>query len=124
MGVLDRSRMQSGIRDPQLSTLDSRLSTLDSRLMTEWFEEWFGEEYLRLYPHRDDHEAERAVALIGRSVSLRPGWRVLDVACGAGRHTKAFQELGARCNGLDLSAALLRVARRITGAPLIKGRHA
>ena len=73
----------------------------------------------RLYPHRDDHEAERAVALIGRSVSLRPGWRVLDVACGAGRHTKAFQEPGARCNGLDLSAALLRVARRITGAPLI-----
>ena len=27
--------------------------------MTEWFEEWFGEEYLRLYPHRDDAEAER-----------------------------------------------------------------
>ena len=26
----------------------------------EWFEEWFGEEYLRLYPHRDDTEAERA----------------------------------------------------------------
>ena len=32
--------------------------------MTEWFEEWFGEEYLQLYPHRDDAEAERAVALI------------------------------------------------------------
>ena len=32
--------------------------------MTEWFEEWFGEEYLRLYPHRDAAEAERAVALI------------------------------------------------------------
>ena len=25
--------------------------------MAEWFEEWFGEEYLQLYPHRDDAEA-------------------------------------------------------------------
>ncbi len=32
--------------------------------MTEWFEEWFGEEYLQLYPHRDAAEAERAVGLI------------------------------------------------------------
>ena len=34
--------------------------------MTEWFEEWFGEEYLQLYPHRDDADAERAVALSER----------------------------------------------------------
>jgi hypothetical protein len=33
----------------------------------EWFEEWFGEEYLRLYPHRDDRDAERAVSLIHSS---------------------------------------------------------
>ena len=54
--------------------------------MTEWFEEWFGEEYLQLYPHRDAAEAERAVALILDRVGFAPGWRVLDVACGAGRH--------------------------------------
>ena len=63
--------------------------------MTEWFEEWFGEEYLQLYPHRDAAEAERAVALIGERVGLRSaGWRVLDVACGAGRHARAFEEAG------------------------------
>jgi SAM-dependent methyltransferase len=88
--------------------------------MTEWFEEWFGEEYLRLYPHRDDAEAERAVALIGRTVCLRPGWRVLDVACGAGRHARAFVTAGARCFGLDLSATLLRLARQVTDAPLVR----
>lgn len=88
--------------------------------MTEWFEEWFGEEYLRLYPHRDDHEAERAVSLITRSVSLQPGWRVLDVACGAGRHARAFEAAGARCTGLDLSATLLQVARGLTRAPLVR----
>lgn len=88
--------------------------------MTEWFEEWFGEDYLRLYPHRDDADAEHAVALIGRTVGLQRGWRVLDVACGAGRHAKPFMSAGARYFGLDLSAALLRLARRVTEAPLIR----
>ena len=86
----------------------------------EWFEEWFGEEYLRLYPHRDDAEAERAVALISRTVPFQPGWRVLDVACGAGRHARAFGAAGARCIGLDLSETLLRLARRVTNAPLVR----
>src|SRR5689334_18222902 len=88
--------------------------------MTEWFEEWFGEEYLQLYPHRDEAEAARAVALILARVGFAPGWRVLDVACGAGRHARAFEAAGARCVGLDLSAALLRVARQVTGAPLVR----
>jgi SAM-dependent methyltransferase len=88
--------------------------------MTEWFEEWFGEEYLRLYPHRDDHEAERAVSLIARTIPFQPGWRVLDVACGAGRHARAFEAAGARCTGVDLSATLLRLARQVTGAPLVR----
>lgn len=88
--------------------------------MTEWFEEWFGEEYLRLYPHRDDSDAQRAVDLISRTVGLKSGWRVLDVACGAGRHARAFEALGARCFGLDLSAPLLRLARQVTNAPLIR----
>lgn len=86
----------------------------------EWFEEWFGEEYLQLYPHRDDAEAERAVATIGRCVGLRAGWRVLDVACGAGRHARAFRLAGTRCVGVDLSAALLRVARKVTDAGLVR----
>ena len=88
--------------------------------MTEWFEEWFGEEYLRLYPHRDDAEAERAVALIRRTVPFQPGWRVLDVACGAGRHARAFVAAGARCTGLDLSWTLLQLARQTTNAPLVR----
>lgn len=86
----------------------------------EWFEEWFGEEYLQLYPHRNDAEAERAVELIRRTVRLEPGWRVLDVACGAGRHARAFDAAGARCIGVDLSRTLLRLARQVTAAPLVR----
>jgi SAM-dependent methyltransferase len=87
----------------------------------EWFEEWFGEEYLQLYPHRNDAEAERAVELIRRTVQLEPGWRVLDVACGAGRHARAFDATGARCIGIDLSRTLLLLARQLTAAPLVRG---
>jgi ubiquinone/menaquinone biosynthesis C-methylase UbiE len=93
--------------------------------MAEWFEEWFGEEYLQLYPHRDDAEADRAVALIAAATGLTPGWRVLDVGCGAGRHARAFRSIGTRCVGLDLSRTLLSVARGVTDAPLVRGdmRH-
>jgi SAM-dependent methyltransferase len=88
--------------------------------MTEWFEEWFGEEYLRLYPHRDDVEAGLAVDLIVRTVPFQAGWRVLDVACGAGRHARAFLAAGARCTGVDLSMTLLRLAQQVTAAPLVR----
>lgn len=88
--------------------------------MSEWFRDSFGEDYLRLYPHRDEDEAERICALIVRTVGLQAGWRVLDVACGAGRHARAFRHAGARCTGVDLSAALLRVARASTDADLVR----
>ncbi len=88
--------------------------------MAEWFEEWFHDEYLALYPHRDEADAAQLVALLRREVGWTPGWRVLDVACGPGRHARAIEAAGARCIGLDLSMTLLRRARTLTDAPLIR----
>jgi SAM-dependent methyltransferase len=88
--------------------------------MPEWFEEWFGEEYLHLYPHRDDRDAERAVTLLARELPWQDGWRVLDVACGAGRHLLALERAGACPVGFDLSRALLGRARTATSRPLIR----
>lgn len=82
--------------------------------MTEWFEHWFGEEYLRLYPHRDEQDAERVVALIARHLTLADRL-VLDLACGPGRHAKSLAQRGARVVGLDLSLALLRRAQTQPG---------
>lgn len=88
--------------------------------MAEWFEEWFGEEYLHLYPHRNEADAERVVGLLTRVLPWQPGWRVLDVACGAGRHLAALERAGAVPFGFDLSAALLRRAAGCTPRPLVR----
>jgi SAM-dependent methyltransferase len=88
--------------------------------MPEWFEEWFHDEYLALYPHRDEADAAQLVALLRAAVGWEPGWRVLDVACGPGRHARAIESAGARCIGLDLSMTLLRRARTLTDVPLIR----
>lgn len=81
-----------------------------------WYREWFGEEYLALYPHRDQEEAARAADLFAEASGLEPGSRVLDLACGAGRHLAPLEEGGYRPVGLDLSAPLLRRAREEPGA--------
>jgi SAM-dependent methyltransferase len=88
--------------------------------MPEWFEEWFNDEYLALYPHRDEADAGRLVALLQDRIGWTGSWRVLDVACGPGRHARAIEESGARCIGLDLSMTLLRRAQSLTAAPLVR----
>jgi ubiquinone/menaquinone biosynthesis C-methylase UbiE len=89
--------------------------------MTEWFEQWFGEEYHALYPHRDLEDARQAVALIQRVAPWRPGDEVLDLACGAGRHAFELERAGARVVGLDLSAAMLLRARTRGRTRLVRG---
>lgn len=72
-----------------------------------WYQEWFGEEYLELYSHRDELEAKQQVILFRRECGLLGGW-VLDLACGMGRHVRELQSLGYRTVGCDLSFTLLR----------------
>ncbi len=78
--------------------------------MTAWYQKWFGQDYLELYSHRDEQEAERHVDFVDRFVVLpeKPS-AVLDLACGAGRHTAALRRRGYRALGVDLSLTLLAV---------------
>jgi 2-polyprenyl-3-methyl-5-hydroxy-6-metoxy-1,4-benzoquinol methylase len=47
---------------------------------------------------------------------IRPGVRVLDLACGAGRHSLAAAALGARVIGVDRDPSKLSVARERAAA--------
>ncbi|MDE2873903.1 MAG: class I SAM-dependent methyltransferase [Gemmatimonadota bacterium] len=76
-----------------------------------WFRDWFGSEYLALYPHRDRAEGRRAVRLLRDATGLGPGTRVLDVGCGPGRHLAEMHRIGYRATGLDLSPSMLEAAR-------------
>jgi SAM-dependent methyltransferase len=86
----------------------------------DWFEDWFGEEYLALYEHRDHHEAGEVVNLIAERMGEVDA-PVLDLACGAGRHQRTLCERGWWTVGLDLSPSLLRAARaEDRTAPLVR----
>jgi len=76
----------------------------------EWYQRWFGEDYLLVYEHRDTAEAERDVAAVVEVLGLEAGDMVLDLCCGSGRHDFPFAKRGLRIVGLDYSAELLAVA--------------
>ena len=79
----------------------------------DWFRAWFGDEYLAIYPHRDEREAEAAVRLYLQSAPPPTG-AVLDLACGAGRHLRELLSAGLHGIGLDLSMTLLSRARELS----------
>ena len=79
-----------------------------------WYKEWFGEEYLELYAHRDHGEAQVQVDFVNRFLGGPTGPQaVLDLACGAGRHTEALRRAGYRTVGVDLSITLLAHPPRV-----------
>jgi len=86
--------------------------------MAAWYKEWFGEDYLDLYAHRDRHEAERHVSFVEKVFGEIHPRSVLDLACGAGRHTETLRRRGYRTLGVDLSLTLL--ARR-PDLPRVRG---
>jgi SAM-dependent methyltransferase len=59
--------------------------------------------------------ADRTIAEVDRAMTmLRPegGERVLDLACGSGRHSRELRRRGFEVVGVDISAELLEIAER------------
>ena len=87
----------------------------------QWFADWFNQDYLKLYAHRNTEEASSVVDLIGRCLPGFAGGRTLDLGCGAGRHLRYLARM-QKAIGLDLSPWLLGVAReKNPDAPLSRG---
>lgn len=69
-----------------------------------WFENWFDSPYYHLlYSHRNYSEAEHFITNLFGHLNLPKGSKVLDLACGKGRHALQIHNLGNNVIGLDLS---------------------
>jgi SAM-dependent methyltransferase len=78
-----------------------------------WVESAYGADYFQyLSPNADDRETVDMVRLVLGLLKLKQGARILDLCCGAGRHTVNLAASGYRVIGVDLSPAGLRVARK------------
>jgi SAM-dependent methyltransferase len=79
---------------------------------TPWYVTFFGEEYFQIYdPMLPEERTAREVEGISILLALPPGSRILDLACGHGRHAIRLAERGYRVTGQDLSEIFLERAR-------------
>lgn len=72
--------------------------------MSDWFKLWFDSPYYHiLYKYRNDAEAKTFLDNILSFLKLPAGCKILDQACGKGRHARYLNKLGYDVTGTDLS---------------------
>lgn len=77
----------------------------------EWFVDWFDTDYYHmLYQNRDEKEAERFIENIIAYLNLPNGAKIIDLACGKGRHAKILSDYGYDVLGVDLSPNSIKKA--------------
>lgn len=78
-----------------------------------WYKDWFAsDDYTSVYSHRDDKEAELFFNFLLNRLEIPEGSKILDAACGAGRHSIYLHKNHFRTVGFDLSKTLLRIAQQ------------
>lgn len=78
----------------------------------EWFATWFDSPYYHLlYQHRDDNEAQLFLNKLIGVLELKPSARILDLACGKGRHSITLAQMGFAVLGADLAANSIAAAQ-------------
>jgi len=79
----------------------------------DWFASWFDTPYYHLlYQHRSEEEAQAFIERIVKFLDLDPQTKVLDLACGKGRHARTLHALGLQVLGTDLSEQSIHFAQQ------------
>lgn len=79
----------------------------------EWFGEWFDSPYYHiLYKHRDYEEAEHFIDKLIRFFNFSPTDKIMDLACGKGRHSIYLNRQNFEVTGLDLSPQSIAYAKQ------------
>jgi SAM-dependent methyltransferase len=79
----------------------------------EWYKAWFNSPfYHKLYFERDENEARQFIQRLLNYLKPPSGSRMLDVACGRGRHSKLLAAHGYDVTGIDLSFDSIQYAQQ------------
>jgi SAM-dependent methyltransferase len=89
-------------------------ATQNSQLETNtWFASWFDTPYYHiLYKDRNYREAQIFMDNLTHYLNLPNNAKVLDLACGKGRHSIYLNQLGFTVLGVDLSENSIEVANK------------
>jgi SAM-dependent methyltransferase len=89
-------------------------------IMSEWFASWFDSPYYHvLYDNRDESEANAFMTKLIDFGKFAPETRMLDLACGKGRHSVFLNNLGYHVTGMDLSSASIAEASKFQNDKLV-----
>ncbi|MCH8553577.1 MAG: methyltransferase domain-containing protein [Schleiferiaceae bacterium] len=85
----------------------------------EWYQTWFDTDYYHLlYRHRDITEAENNINALINFLQLPKSAKILDLACGTGRHAKHIASHGYAVTGYDLSPNNIDKAKKFENSLL------
>ena len=77
------------------------------------YNHWFDSPYYHiLYENRDHNEAKNFIKKILKYLKLDKGSKILDAACGKGRHSIEIEKQGYKVLGIDLSKNSIKKAKK------------
>ena len=78
-----------------------------------WFATWFDSPYYHLlYKNRDEKEAQVFIDNLIEKLQLKKGSKLIDIACGKGRHATYFNKKEMNVVGVDLSPNSIASAKQ------------
>ncbi|MFD1015814.1 class I SAM-dependent methyltransferase [Winogradskyella rapida] len=84
-----------------------------------WYASWFDTPYYHiLYKDRDYTEAQTFMDNLTDYLNLPEGAKILDLACGKGRHSVYLNSLGYQVTGVDLSEQSITHAKQFANETL------
>lgn len=78
-----------------------------------WYKDWFNSPYYhKLYFERDQQEASSFIHKLIDHLHPAVGSKMLDVACGRGRHSITLAQMGFQLTGIDISPLSIAHAKQ------------
>lgn len=89
------------------------MTELMNKDTTQWYASWFDSPYYHiLYKDRDHAEAHQFMDNLTNYLNVPEKGKILDLACGKGRHSVYLNSLGYDVTGVDLSENSIMYAKQ------------